>query len=241
MRRLHERILQLERQLQKSQAASIKEQRAAAQRAAETQRDLQTRGDRILQLQAQLSDQESVIKELRDQLLLGLNIKDTTAAAGTSDAGHGSPAIRSHEPAAAAAAEPAEQVNKDRAEAAAVTAQLQQQVQQLQEELQASRDTATVEPLQQPQRACQQLDDSVGMNDNTADSNSAAAADLQAQQQQQLDELNVYVRQLETQAMQREALLGNLLGQVGTTRWLLLFKVVCMLVRYCLRSNCATV
>jgi hypothetical protein len=42
----------------------------------------------------------------------------------------------------------------------------------------------------------------------------AGAAELAKQHQ----ELTAYVRQLEAQAMEREALLGGLLGQVGTCR-----------------------
>lgn len=164
-----------------------------------------------------MSQQEEVIKALRDQLLSGLENSNGTAANSNQAEVQGTAAV---------------QANADREASAAAVQELQQEVQRLQGELAAARSSSSIQQSQQQQQSITAVDHAgspsspaSAANTTTGDgtavelevdvSTPAATSDAQQQQQQQIEELDAYTRQLEAQAMQREALLGGLLTQVS--------------------------
>jgi myosin heavy subunit len=229
-RSLHgQTFAELQRQLAAAEDACRQHQlqkAAAAKEAGVAKQQLQKRGEQILQLQAELAEQERLNAVMRGQL---------EAAGGD-----------------ATAAAAAEQASSTAGVTASMSAtvevqELQQQLLQLQEELAVAR-SAAVSPVKQPRpdldQQVQQHAAAAGISSSAAgavDADpdaaaepsaaaasasaaasaavTAAAAAGAAELAQQHQELTAYVRQLEAQAVEREALLGGLLGQVGAC-WL---------------------
>lgn len=269
-----EQIQRLRSELKAAQDGCRSQRRLQAEadkRAGEYLAQLQTRGEYILLLQAQLNDLEQVNTQLREQLASG-GAAAAAATASTSSPeaaqaarhgrrsrGSGSDGGGSGSRAAASsngdhhAHEPQQDAMIPSAQHEAVVQQLQaqlamqtEQLQQLRQELAnatlappAAATAAAPSPAEAAAAAvgsgsgCSSTDDLAGELDTAREAATAAAAGLQGspaaaagppdpaaleqkhqQLQKQFDELTAFVKQLEAQAAQREALMGGLLAQV---------------------------
>jgi len=253
-KRMREQLHQLRAQLQAAQDGCRKHQQqqaAADKRAGEYLGQLQTRGELILMLQAQLSDLQQVNAQLRDQL----------AANSAADVDRGgleqqlspkpsSRGTRSRDPDTETAAGPADasvssngacSAGKDTGPCSqheAVIQQLQQQLQMQAEQIEQLRqeraEAALAPPVVSPTANASSGTDDLAVDIDTArevliddgeksPASEAAAAALSGLKQygakheqllQQYEELQAFVKQLEAQGNQREALMGGLLAQV---------------------------
>lgn len=217
-----EQIQQLKAELRAAQDGCLSEKRRAGEYLAQ----LQTRGEYILLLQSQLNDLQQDKTALRQQL----------AAPGASS--NGDHAACEH-----LRAQPEVSV-VPRSEHEAVVQQLTEQIQQLRLELAASSTAAPAPPTTPRAEAAAAgagsgsgsgsvSTDDLATHIDTARATSAAAdasspaaaaalsphaqevASQQQVLQQQYADLTAFVKQLEGQAAQREALMGGLLAQVG--------------------------
>lgn len=211
-----EQIQQLKAELRAAQDGCLSEKRRAGEYLAQ----LQTRGEYILLLQSQLNDLQQDNTALRQQLA-------APGASSNGDHGDGEVSV------------------VPRSEHEAVVQQLTEQIQQLRLELANSTAALAPPTTPRAEAAAAGAGSgsgsgSVSTDDlathidtarataSAADASSPAAAaaaalsahaqEVASQQQvlqQQFDDLTVFVKQLEGQAAQREALMGGLLAQVG--------------------------
>lgn len=205
---MQEQVAKLQKQLAAAEEACRKHQQqqaAAAQRAGESATHLQKRGELILQLQAQLEEQAQLNAAMRSRLeAAGLDVADTMIAGNSAAPSAAAEAVATSHSSVTNGASAAAAAPKDVQE----VQDLHERVRWLEQELEAARSAAPA--VQEAAAAAETADAGAA----AADSDSHAIAvngDLAKQHQ----ELLVYVRQLEAQATEREALLGGLLAQVG--------------------------
>lgn len=258
-KRMRDQLHQLRGQLREAQDGCRQHQQqqaAADKRAGEYLRQLQTRGELILLLQAQLSDLQDVNTQLREQLAAG-GAPPAGAAAAEGDGSQqhkeaGTPrdtrsggsltgAATGTVTAADAASSNGNTAEPQSAAACcqheAVIQQLQQQLQMQTDQIQRLRQERAEAALAPPAVAPVVVEVSARTDDLAVDvdtstphdsqevSTSAAAIQAmsclkqqEAKHQQllkQYDDLTAFVKQLEAQGNQREALMGGLLAQVG--------------------------
>lgn len=239
-----EQISQLKAELKAAQDGCRTHQRLQAdadRRAGEYLAQLQTRGEYILLLQSQLNDMERVNTELREQLTAGAvapGAGSPGAAALTA-----APSSNGHTASHQQAQQQVDVIPCSQHEAVVQQLQQQlqvqtEQIQQLQQELANTALPSPTTPSANAHAAggsagsASTHDLAVHIDTTRAASSSgdatspAAAAALaalsglkthevrQQQLQKQYDDLTSFVKQLEAQASQREALMGGLLAQV---------------------------
>jgi hypothetical protein len=240
-----EQISQLKAELKAAQDGCRTHQRLQAdadRRAGEYLAQLQTRGEYILLLQSQLNDLERVNTDLRDQLASG------AAAAGAGSPVATAAASSNGDHAMEQAQQQFDVVPCSQHEAVVqqLQQQLQMQTEQIQQLRQELANTALASPTT-PGADVHATGGSAGSastddlavhidttratsasGDATSPAAAAALAALsglqthevrQQQLQKQYDDLTAFVKQLEAQASQREALMGGLLAQVGCLSW----------------------
>lgn len=243
-----EQIQQLKTELKAAQDGCRTHQRRQAEadkRAGEYLAQLQTRGEYILLLQSQLNDLQQVNVELREQLASGAG--GTAALTKPADASSSNGNHAGSQQDVIARSEHDAVVQQ-------LQQQLQMQTDQIQQLRQELANATLASPTTPTAVAAAGADSGSGsastddlavhidtvradtvsaLADGASPAAAAAAAALsglkaqevkQQQLQKQYDDVTAFVKQLEAQAGQREALMGGLLAQVGfvaggTTSW----------------------
>eukprot|EP00775_Hariotina_reticulata_P005805 gene5805-6045_t len=239
--RLRQQVQLLQRQLAAADESCKEHQRqqsASAQRAGEAQQQLQKRGELILQLQAQLSAVEGLNFDLRSQMLQQSATNTGTGSSGSARRSSSSSSsvtadpqlspdhVRKLQQQIAAQAAEIEALQKERAGAQGLADSgtgsstgsngLPRQAAASMETGQHSPPAVEAEVGFSTAESTAAGSLNPGSNEEAlAEDVVAAASTAHMALLKQHEELEVYVQQLEGQAMQREALLGGLLAQVS--------------------------